>query len=197
MKYLLSLVLLSSCASNSEFITYFGEPVCWPIHKEVVFNLAPNFPNEFVPQVEKAFNHYNNLISNLKFTLAKDRIAVTTTASDKVNSVAWLYKAWPFQQSAGAVTSTKHYNGTIMEADVYFHGETLASYRGDLEERLVFVVLVHELGHVLGLNHSNLKQSIMFPSTSLKKVIGEDAMLLSRHDKDNLSYCYTLKGEIK
>ncbi len=52
----------------------------------------------------------------------------------------------------------------------------------------IFLVLIHQIGHALGLSHSPDRQSVMFPLFERK--VGEQLPVISNEDVDRLRALY-------
>ena len=76
-------------------------------------------------------------------------------------------------------------NGQFRNAEIY-----IADYTkyGKLTDDEVFTSMLHELGHAIGLGHSNNPESIMYPNTSKVKT-----MEISKEDLDLLAKKYNWK----
>ena len=73
-----------------------------------------------------------------------------------------------------------HYSAIILNAEA----NSGASVDGFGVEGLT-LILAHELGHVVGLGHSNQKEALMYPELDLRK-----RLFLSRDDRDAISVLY-------
>lgn len=85
---------------------------------------------------------------------------------DGVNGV-YLVERWPFSFRALAVTLTTYNDNTgqLIDTDIIINGEMPFGFSGDRNSYDLDTVLTHELGHVLGLDESNVPGSTMFPDT--------------------------------
>jgi hypothetical protein len=107
---------------------------------------------------------------------------------DGINGV-YLVEDWPFSFRALAVTLTTYNDdtGELIDTDIIINGELPFSLSGERNKYDLDTVLTHELGHVLGLDESEVRSATMFPDTR----IGEtDRRQLSTDDIDGILYLY-------
>lgn len=81
--------------------------------------------------------------------------------------------------------STVHHRNSVTHNLEKAYIDIFITVSGDSRTR--FAVLVHELGHVLGLDHDTIERSVMFPVTS-----AENLGSYTNHDLDILNklYCH-------
>ncbi len=82
------------------------------------------------------------------------------------NSVTFYEKDWPYSSLALAVTTlviNKH-TGEIFDADIEFNSEYTTFSNSDLVIKTDLMnTAVHEIGHIVGLDHVHYSNSVMFP----------------------------------
>jgi hypothetical protein len=96
-------------------------------------------------------------------------------SGENTNDVVAIRHDWPFEEDAQAVTILTYdpSTGDILDADIVFNAERWAwTPRGaprldaaDLQD-----VATHEVGHVLGLAHSDVAEATMYPSARLGSI---------------------------
>lgn len=108
---------------------------------------------------------------------------------DGVNGV-YLVRDWPFSFRALAVTLTTYNDitGELIDTDIIINGEMPYSISGERNKYDLDTVLTHELGHVLGLDESEVRGSTMFPDTSRGET---DRRELSTDDIDGILSLYS------
>lgn len=114
---------------------------------------------------------------------------------DNINLVIWVESGWRHERSAIALTTTTYdtANGEIVDADIELNGE---NYTFSVAEPALTITdiqntLVHEVGHLLGLDHSINRRSSMFAEASPGETEKRD---LFQDDIDGLCFVYPADG---
>lgn len=127
---------------------------------------------------------------------ATDTIA-TTGELDGVNRLAWVEdERWPYGSLVlGVATPIYDAQGQILEADITLNGYSASwsttgeANRGDVES-----VVVHELGHVFGLQHVLGGHNLGSPPT-MSAIMDPDLRGRDLEDDDALGACYLYPAE--
>lgn len=159
--------LASAAEADCGFVrNSFGQRVSWKKNIPVVLAFHKNFPAEYEQVMEKAANHWNEAAGMTLFRFVHiENTLSETTQKDSLNTVHWL-SSWPeSQKSLQALTNLYWQNNQISEADIgidaqYFNffSETPTT-PSDIH---LLSLLIHELGHVLGLKHRTNVPSVMW-----------------------------------
>lgn len=136
----------------------------------------------------------------------------TSVNGDGLNGIYWVSGKWPWEESdpkSAAMTVLQFSSEGIIEADVYFkassYGRSPTSLEtavalfspskgyqiaeADTNSQWVYVLGVHEFGHVLGRTHNSIKGSVMNAAVGLDLVSNP----LGDIDLKALATVYTLR----
>jgi hypothetical protein len=184
---ILNSILLSCTAPEKQTLSANGgtysaslSPAKWPSNS--VFPISLKLSNDFAANeltaINNSANAWSDSIGNQLnfFNTVNQNITEKSSLSSYEDSIYGVYKvfSWPssLPSSALAVTQIRGIQRsnsiTITHADIlinydYFSFTTDGSWGYDLE-----TVILHELGHFLGLYHDNsaMSQSVMYPTIS-------------------------------
>jgi len=86
--------------------------------------------------------------------------------AENVNTIAWSRDAWPFEPDALAMTVTAHQQSTgrLVDGDILINEADYSWGLGGSAENDLVNALTHEVGHLLGLAHSDVPEATMFAS---------------------------------
>ncbi len=134
-----------------------------PIHVWFAPTFAANFKPQFLDAIRAAFGQWTGVGVPVRFDFAGDSTNAEVTVK------------WRIQfeiERTGQTDVTWDENGHIQSAVV-----TLATFdpKGrPMESDDIRVVAVHEVGHVLGLDHSKDSTDIMFPTAKVRDLSDRD-----------------------
>lgn len=113
-------------------------------------------------------------------------------SGENTNDVVAIRHDWPFEEDAQAVTVLTYdpSTGDLLDADIVFNAERW-SWTGRAHPRFDSVdlqdVATHEIGHALGLAHSDVPEATMYPSARLGSI---ERRTLADDDLDALGVVY-------
>lgn len=88
-----------------------------------------------------------------------------TPGLDRTNLV-WVERDWPFDEDQIAMTDVwTDEEGAIVAFDIQINGRVAWSTSGDPDAYDLQAAVLHEVGHAIGLDHSEVQEASMFPST--------------------------------
>jgi hypothetical protein len=137
-------------------------------------NGSADLPLSSVQQaLERSLDAWQNVSNqSLRFQYGGSIQLAEVSSSDHKNTISWKEKNWEYSSTAAAVTIYSYYLDdppTMADADIVINGDDFrwGDSTDNSGKRLnVELVLLHELGHLLGLAHSSEQKAVMYPYVS-------------------------------
>lgn len=144
--------------------------VSWKGRFPVDIYIASNVPTEFRESIRLAASRWNRELNKEALIIKESDNIPQTPTKDKVNAIYW-QNTWDDGKPSEQARTTIYWKGDMInEADVLVNAKNHQfSQFGVLEPAKVDFtsLMVHELGHVLGLQHVNGEPSVMNPTLAL------------------------------
>lgn len=138
--------------------------VSWGPQTPVTMYVDSSFPSEYFDAVKSAVNTWNGRMGREVLKVGGWTNSYPNESQDGVNIIYWRKNSWPDPHDKQAITTIYWAADRIFEADIrinntkdfdYFWGPPVSG-KVDVES-----LLLHELGHVLGLSHQEVGGSVM------------------------------------
>jgi hypothetical protein len=143
----------------------YGERVSWKGNLPVVLHVHQSFPQEFLPALYEAIQIWEDSVGRRLFEVGSIRnMEPMNPRQDRVSMIYWMDNWEVDKPSEQARTSVYWVGNAIQEADLRINDKNFNFYmstpKNDNDVQLTSL-LVHELGHILGLKHNDENPSVM------------------------------------
>jgi hypothetical protein len=138
-------------------IVWNGSEVAYFIDDDVPLGLLPA---EFQAAVVRAFGAWEGVDCTKVRAKNFGWRRGPASSGDGISSISWVHEGWPAANSAGArtdlVVEQRGGRWSIVEADIFLNAqdyEWTVEAASDASVKSLSPILLHEVGHVLGLSH--------------------------------------------
>lgn len=168
----------------------YGERISWKSQAPIPLYVDQSFPDEMLPALEAALDSWAIVFGRPLFEIKGTHFQGGSGAQrDSFNVIYWKMNWDSSRPDEQARTSVVWQGDRIVDADIAINNLNFKYYLGDvgpLGAIHLESLLIHELGHVLGLKHKDNGQSVM--ATYLKPLTLRDTV--SDQDSQNLKCEY-------
>lgn len=135
-----------------------GQRVSWKYDLPVTLYLDSSVPQSMIPAIQAAVDTWNQtgvIMQGQKFfILQQGNVGSSVPAEDGWSKIYYTTTNWPGSPAFEAYTTLSFYGNRITEADININGQGCQfGSDGTLNYVDTQSVMLHELGHVLGLIH--------------------------------------------
>lgn len=187
-KYLLPLIFLGCAAPVPENSCTFiqnheQQRVSWGNQIPINFYVDKNYPDDAINALERAFSVWESAVGRQLF-----RVIGRTEGSplkDGQSVIYWLDQWEPEKYNEQARTTVYSSWDQIIETDIRFNNKNFKfAFTDNMTYQEVHLesLLIHELGHSLGLGHNDTVKSVMNIQLSNKYIRN----VLIEEDKNNI-----------
>ncbi len=139
--------------------------VSWKNATPATFIITSNVPTTFDSEIINAAEKWNTLIGKPLLTITRDPGFTSPPSNDGANGIYWMTEWEPENPDQQARTAVRWDVSKIVDADIRINaknfqffktGESSAGGKINFES-----LILHELGHGLGLTHVAVQESVM------------------------------------
>lgn len=144
----------------------YGQRVSWKTKVPITLQVHESFPAEFEPALESAVQHWNESAGFTLIHLLKSSDGLAPVVSKNLlNSIHWTTDWSDSRSNTQALTSLHWTKNQIIESDITINGRHFTYFidepRTPADVHMESLI-IHELGHVLGLKHRSTVPSVMW-----------------------------------
>lgn len=146
-----------------------GQRTSWKSHVPVRFYIHESVPANYIPVIESSMKQWETLANRKLFEIIKtNEPGPLQPRQDRKNIIYWMSE-WDADNPSNEQGRTTTYTSgnQIYESDIRINARDFQFYIGQATSaRQVHFesLMVHELGHVLGLKHNEQDNSVMGPT---------------------------------
>lgn len=143
----------------------FGQRISWKSHIPVDFFVSKTIPEEFHQDIIEAADIWNRASGKTIIKIHLNDTEDTFSTTDQKNSIIGLTSWDEDKNTQQALTVAKYRGNLINSADIKVNLKDFAYYSKEPQnsKQIHFgSLLVHELGHTLGLKHAVMKPTVMW-----------------------------------
>lgn len=167
------LFLVQACAPKSQeecgFVqNVYGERISWKGNLPVVMKLHESVPTEYHEAITQAADVWNKAYGKTLITIDKGDVIKGPTVSMKdTANVIYFYPNWEANKTTEQARTSVYWLGdSIKEADIRINAKDFEYYDLALNNKgpskiNIQALVIHEMGHVLGLKHKDSESSVM------------------------------------
>ncbi|MBX3041184.1 MAG: matrixin family metalloprotease [Bdellovibrionaceae bacterium] len=167
---LIGLVALQACAPKAQddcgFVqNVYGERISWKGQIPIVLHLHGSVPDIYRDAIQSAANTWNQRAGKTVFQVSYQKMNGQADGRDRMNVISFS-PTWDQAKMSEQAKTTVHWVGDqIQEADIRVNNSNVFSYYAGAYAGTTGVnmeaLILHEMGHVLGLKHNDKPTSVM------------------------------------
>lgn len=145
----------------------YGARVSWKSNLPINIKIANDYPSEYKDALSAAAKVWEDAAGMTLFNITTSNEASSSTIKNNSNLVSWNTTWDESRNSMQAITSLYWTGNQITEADLAIDAKYYTFYISTPTESSQLhleSLLLHELGHVLGLKHRNTMPTVMWPT---------------------------------
>ncbi len=142
----------------------YGERISWKDSSPIPLYVHESFPPAMLPALKSAIGRWDQALGRSVFRITQTGYQSAGPAQDGMNVIYWM-KTWEANKTTEQARTSVYWIGDqIKEADIRINNKNFQFYidqpAAPADVHLESL-LVHELGHVLGLKHRDEAGSVM------------------------------------